>query len=257
MAPGGAKCGLTISDYCKQEGFTELHKPAINFCMKQLTIAFVILVLFTSANAQTPVWDSTYRPTNYMQRVEYFRSYPNSARDIVFLGNSLTHYVDWAELLNEPFARNRGISGDITFGVLERLDEVIEGRPARVFVLIGINDIARSVPDSVILANYRRIIRRIKAGSPATKIYFQTLMPVNNEVGSPKNHYNKDEHIAVVNEGLKKLAAREKVMLIDLHPHFSGKDGKLEKSLTYDGLHLNAEGYKVWAKVLKEGKYLW
>ncbi len=177
-------------------------------------------------------------------------------KDIIFLGNSLTHYIDWAELLGEPNARNRGISGDITFGVLERLDEVIEGKPAKVFILIGINDIARSIPDSVILSNYGRIISRIKAGSPKTKIYFQTLLPVNNEVGSPKGHYNKDEHIAAVNEGLKALAAREKITLIDLHPHFLDANKKLEKRLTYDGLHLNAEGYNVWANVLKKGKYL-
>jgi hypothetical protein len=48
----------------------------------------------------------------------------------MFLGNSITNHVDWEELLGMPNARNRGISGYITYGVLERLDEVIEGHPA-------------------------------------------------------------------------------------------------------------------------------
>ena len=205
-----------------------------------------------AARAQTsPVqWDSTYRPGSYSLKVGLFKSYPNSAKDIVFLGNSITAGTDWNELLQLPQARNRGISGDITFGVLGRLEAVTEGHPAKVFVLIGINDISRNIPDSVILDNYRKIIRRIKAASPQTKIYFQTLMPVNNTFTQFKNHYNKDEHIQAVNEGLKRLGAQEHITVIDLHPHFMDREGKLNKEYTVDGLHLTAKGYDVWKKIL-------
>jgi lysophospholipase L1-like esterase len=164
--------------------------------------------------------------------------------------------TDWMELLGRTDVRNRGISGDITFGVLERLNEVTEGMPAKVFVLIGINDISRNVPDSFIVDNYRKIIQRIKAGSPKTNIYFHTLMPVNNEYTQFKNHYNKDEHILYVNKELKTLAAKEEITLIDLYPHFLNKEKKLDKRYTIDGLHLNAKGYQLWADVLKKGKYL-
>jgi len=201
-------------------------------------------------------WDSTYRPASYALKVGQFNAYPNSKSDIVFLGNSITAGTDWMELLGNTYVRNRGISGDITFGVLERLKEVTEGHPAKVFVLIGINDISRNIPDAVILQNYRRIIEGIKAASPSTKIYFQTLMPVNNEFTQHKNHYNKDQHILFVNEQLKKLAAEEHITLIDLYPHFLDASGKLDKRYTLDGLHPNAEGYKVWANILKKGKYL-
>jgi lysophospholipase L1-like esterase len=181
--------------------------------MHKKIIPVFFLACFFNANifSQQKQWDSTYRPGNYKLMVNLFRSYPNSEKDIVFLGNSITNHVDWEELLGMPEARNRGISGDITFGVLERLDEVIEGLPAKVFILIGINDISRNIPDSVILNNDRRIIQRIKSGSPKTKIYFQTLMPVNNTFTQFKNHYNKDEYIQAVNEGLKKIAAEEKL----------------------------------------------
>jgi lysophospholipase L1-like esterase len=47
------------------------------------------------------------------------------------------------------------------------------------------------------------------------------------------------------------MAAEEKIILVDLHPHFLDTNNKLDKRLTMDGLHLNAEGYKVWAKILK------
>jgi lysophospholipase L1-like esterase len=219
----------------------------------KITICTLLLFVTTfSLRAQTPSsWDSTYRPASYALRTALFKSYPNSTKDIIFLGNSITSGTDWNELLQLPDARNRGISGDITFGVLERLEEVIEGHPAKVFILIGINDISRNIPDSVILHNDEQMIRRIQAGSPRTKIYFQTVLPVNNSFTQHKEHYNKDEHIRAVNDGLKKLAKQYAITLIDLHPHFLDQQGRLEATYTMDGLHPNQKGYAVWAKILQ------
>ena len=76
-------------------------------------------------------------------------------------------------------------------------------------------------------------------------------MPVNNSFTQHPTHYNKDEHIAAVNDGLKKLGAQKHITIIDIHPHFLDSDNRLDKKYTLDGLHLNAEGYKVWAQVLK------
>jgi lysophospholipase L1-like esterase len=214
------------------------------------------LLILQGAQAQTAKWDSTFRPNNYGLKVGLFKSLPNSNKDVVFLGNSITAGVDWNELLGMTNARNRGISGDITYGVLERLDEVIEGKPAKVFILIGINDISRNIPDSFIVSNYKKIITRIQAGSPKTKIYIQTLLPVNNDYTQFKNHYYKDEHIHYVNNALKEIAQTCKVALIDLYPHFQDASGKLNKQFTEDGLHLNAAGYQHWGGLLKKGKYL-
>lgn len=227
--------------------------------IRQLIAVFgFVSILAGTAQAQQPAatWDSTFRPNNWALRAEQFRSYPHSSSDIVFLGNSITAGVEWRELLGLDKARNRGISGDISYGVLERLDEVANGKPAKVFVLIGINDISRNIPDSQILRNYRRIIEGIRSKSPATKIYFHTLLPVNNEFTQFKNHYNKDEHILAVNAGLKKIAAETGITVIDLYPHFLDASGKLDKRYTIDGLHLTAPGYKVWAGLLQQGGYL-
>jgi lysophospholipase L1-like esterase len=222
--------------------------------MKKNIPGFIACLLLISMNllSQEVKVDSMIRPGNYKSRLAFFKSYPNSKKDIIFLGNSITQGVDWAELLQNKHARNRGISGDISYGVLERLNEVTEGQPAKVFILIGINDIEHNIPDTLIVNNYRRIIRQIKAGSPKTKIYFHTLLPVNNEFTQFKKHYNKDEHILFVNTALKKIAVEEKITLIDLHAHFLDAANKLDKRYTMDGLHLNAEGYKVWAGILKE-----
>ncbi len=218
--------------------------------MKILSLPILLLTWSLVGKAQTLSWDSTFRPNNFANRVDNFRSYPNSEKDIVFLGNSIMDFVDWHELLQLSEARNRGISGDITFGILERLDEVTAGKPAKLFILIGINDISRNIPDSIILANYQKIISYTKAASPKTKIYFHTLLPVNNTFPA-KNHFNKDTHILAVNKGLKDLCAVENVTLLDIHPQFLDMEKRLHKQYTYDGLHLNIAGYIKWAAFLK------
>lgn len=225
---------------------------------KIISILGLLLLLLTviSTDAQNNNWDSSFRPNNWAIKWGEFKSYPNAADDIIFLGNSIMAGIEWNELLGLKNAKNRGISGDISFGILERLEEVVEGKPAKIFVLIGINDISRNIPDSIILHNYARIIDYVQFQSPKTKLIFHTLMPVNNEFTQFKNHYNKDQHIAVINAGLKALATEKKIGLIDLHPIFQDANGKLDKKYTIDGLHINADGYKVWANLLFKSGYL-
>ena len=221
--------------------------------MKFRNFSLAILLLTTTAMvSQNISIDSLHRPRNYHIQVNQFESYPNSKEDIIFLGNSITAGTSWSELLGLPNAKNRGISGDTTFGILERLDEVIEGEPAKVFILIGINDIARNYPDEIIVSNYEKIIDRIKKGSPETKVFIQSILPVNNTFTRYKNHYNKDEHILAINKELEKLAQTYNVNFIDLHPHFLDEEDRLSKKFTEEGLHLNATAYKTWAQILQD-----
>ncbi|RYY21985.1 MAG: sialate O-acetylesterase [Sphingobacteriaceae bacterium] len=220
----------------------------------------ITVVVFTAATqksfAQKTKWDSTYRPAGYQPNWQQFKLFKQSAADVVFLGNSITANINWAELLDLPQAKNRGISGDISYGVLERLGDVIAGKPAKIFILIGINDISRNIPDSLIIANHKKIINRIKAGSPGTKIYFYTLLPVNSSFNKFPNHYNKDEHIIAVNEAIRRYAKEFKITVIDLYPSFLDEQQHLKAAYTLDGLHLTAAGYQVWANLLKNGNYL-
>ncbi|TCC90502.1 sialate O-acetylesterase [Pedobacter frigiditerrae] len=225
--------------------------------LNRILIAFSLLLVlsFTNVIAQTVKWDSTYRPGKYKEIVTKWKAEETSKKDYVFLGNSITAGTDWAKLLNLPQAKNRGISGDITYGVLERLQDIIDGKPKKIFILIGINDISRNIPDSAILSNYKKIVDRIRKGSKKTHIYFNTLLPVNASFEKFKNHYGKDEHILYLNTEIKKLVAKN-VIVIDLYSQFLDKDNHLRAELTKDGLHLIPEGYRVWADFLNSTSYL-
>jgi lysophospholipase L1-like esterase len=227
----------------------------MNQSIKIVVYVAGFIALFSNASAQEIKWDSTYRPAIYPLQVDLFRAAHHSKSDIVFLGNSITFWANWGELLHSKRIKDRGIPGDISFGVLDRLDEVIGGRPKKVFILIGINDIARNIPDSVVLRNYRRIIRAIKKGSPRTKIFFQSILPVNPSFGKSKAHYKKD-HIRNINAGLKKITEEENVGFIDLHAAFADADDNLPANLSFDGVHLVKAGYDKWVSILREGGYL-
>jgi lysophospholipase L1-like esterase len=215
----------------------------------QIFIRLAFFSLLCSQNVLSQ--DSTARPEIYPSKVAMFRAGEHTKKDIVFLGNSITFWADWPELLRMKHIRNRGIPGDNTFGVLARLDEVVGGQPAKVFILIGINDISKNFPDSVILTNYKRIIRRIQQGSPRTKIYFQTILPINSSFGKLKAHY-QPARITRINAAIKELP----VEIIDLYPHFIDEKGQLRAGLSFDGVHLTKEGYDIWVKVLLDGQYL-
>ncbi len=227
----------------------------LNLNKALLALSLIISLSFNATFAQTVKWDSTYRPGKYKEIVTKWKTEETSKKDYIFLGNSITAGTDWAKLLNLPQAKNRGISGDITFGVLERLQDIIAGKPKKIFILIGINDISRNIPDSVILGNYKKMIKRIRKGSKKTQIYFNTLLPVNASFEKFKNHYGKDDHILYLNSEIKKLAAK-RVTIIDLYSQFLDKDNHLRAELTKDGLHLIPEGYQVWADFLNATGYL-
>jgi hypothetical protein len=80
--------------------------------------------------------------TYYDQRKSLFEKLPDTRKEIIFLGNSITDGCEWSELLADRHVKNRGISGDVTAGVLNRIREITASKPAKVFLLIGINDLA-------------------------------------------------------------------------------------------------------------------
>ena len=195
-------------------------------------------------------YDTTYSTTYYQQKITLFRLLPDTKNEIIFLGNSITDIGEWAELLQNKNVKNRGISSDITFGVLARLDEVLSAKPAKIFIMIGINDISRGIPDSIIISNYKKIIQRILQASPKSKLYVQSILPTNNEFTAFKAHQNKEAHINFVNAALQRLCQLYKALFIDLHSHFIDEKGKLKKQYTNDGLHINGLGYLKWKQVL-------
>ena len=81
---------------------------------------------------------------------------PISNKDIVMLGNSLTENGgNWAARLGNKHVRNRGIIGDEVMGVYDRLHQILPGHPAKLFLLIGVNDISHGLTSDSIVSMIR------------------------------------------------------------------------------------------------------
>jgi len=233
--------------------FKKTRKPQAS-CQNILLLALVLVLTYsgTAGAQETLPYDTSYTFDHYKVRRALYEGLPNGKNEIVFLGNSITEQVDWNELFKNKNIVNRGIGGDVCFGVLNRMDEILASSPKSIFLMIGINDIGRSVPVDTIAGKIQEILWKIKKESAPTKIYLQSILPINEAIFPHEYMKHKSEKIVQLNGLLKTLAAREKVRFIDLYPRFADEKGTLKPELTADGIHLSAAGYLLWRDIFKE-----
>jgi lysophospholipase L1-like esterase len=226
-----------------------------------LTAVAALAALPTLSAAQLPTNQRLYDTVTSMpevrsSRLAKFEAEPVIPGRVIFLGNSITQGGDWAKLTRDSTVVNRGIGADLTFGLRTRLDDVTRRKPSRLFVLIGINDISKDIPDAVIAAEYRALVDSVRAQSPQTKIFVQSILPLNPSVKNFPQHYDKQARVVAVNQLLRQMARATHVTYIDLWPVFIDRQNHLDATLTGDGLHLNQLGYERWVAFLKRKGYL-
>ncbi len=219
----------------------------------------ILLILFavisaSAAYPQQPVTatDSSKFSAYWWHSKDMYDHLPDTKNEIVFLGNSITDGAEWYELLGNKRIRNRGISADVTEGILLRLDAVTKLQPASIFIMIGVNDLSRNMPVSEITANYRKILERIRTETPGTKVFIESVLPVNPSTGMALNHTNKTELIIELNGRLKELATEFGHTYIDLFSVMADANNHLPRRYSIDGLHLSYEGYRVWVEAIRQ-----
>ena len=181
----------------------------------------------------------------YNSKVKGFMNEPRIKNQIVFLGDSITDYVNFDEILPDYHIINRGIAGDTTSGVLRRLNEVISLKPTKIFILIGTNDIGMGVNTIPIANNIRTIITRIHEKLPDTKIYLQSLFPTRHHTPRPNTE------IQALNIEIQSIAQNLDCTFINLYPLLLDSDGELAENYTIDGLHLSESANKKWLDFIK------
>lgn len=189
-------------------------------------------------------YHSDWTKNHYPEKIKEFKANPLSFGDIVFLGNSLTEFAgDWGKRLNNPKIKNRGISGDVTDGILNRLGEIYYYKPTAIFIKIGINDLFNdNLTSEYVGNNIFKIVENIKKYSPKTAIYVQTILPTSTEKIVSK--------IQATNTILKNNSKKYNYTLIDLHPVFADKNDLMVKEYAVDGVHLSEAGYTVWVNFI-------
>jgi CubicO group peptidase (beta-lactamase class C family)/lysophospholipase L1-like esterase len=189
----------------------------------------------------------------YYERVGQFQNEPPiTPDDIVFLGNSLTENGKWNNYFPSQKIVNRGIGGDEALGIYDRLYQILPGKPKKIFLQTGANDVSHDVPVDSIVERIAGIVDKIRAESPGTKLYLQGSLPINESFNRYQKLTGKTEVFPELSRRLSELAASRGIVFIPLLPLFTQPGTPvLRKDLTNDGLHLTEKGYEIWVKAIR------
>ena len=188
-------------------------------------------------------------------RLEKLERYTYNKESIVFLGDSITSRCDLNKYFSNYNVYNSGIAGNMTKDILDNMENrVFVYNPTKVFILIGTNDLVYSGLDNDgIKNNIEEIINKIYEKNSNTKIYLESIYPVNNLINKEIVETRTNENIKDLNNKIEKIC-NNKCTYINMYDNLTDKNGNMKRIYTVDGLHLNKIGYKVVASKLT--KYL-
>lgn len=195
--------------------------------------------------------------------------------DYVFIGDSITH--GWEMLyggpgyglnipedrkqyfkegagqvvFNERFADknvlNLGFGGDETQNLLWRLDDgALDGlSPKAVVLMIGINNIGVSkMSAEETFAGIKAVVAKLREKVPNARIILMAVLPIHENMPDTEKWQTE---VVRLNPMLKKFATDQKIDFLDIGPKLSDADGLPRIDLMPDGVHPNANGYRIWA----------
>lgn len=220
--------------------------------MKRFILIMITAVAAVTALQAQPPERTANQDRYYVRRATHFDDLPVHKKDIIMLGNSLTDGAEWNELLRNPHVKNRGIIGDIIQGLYERMEPILQGKPRKIFILSGVNDVSHGVDGDSIGRVMEKLIILIKERSPRTEIYVQSMLPFNTDVQMWKLLKDREQVVIDGNRAMEEACKRQGVTWINLYPLFVDKNGKLREDLTNDGLHLLGPGYLIWRDAIQQ-----
>ena len=172
---------------------------------------------------------------------------------ILFVGDSITDRYSLKKFYNynNKLVINSGVGGYTTNDIIKRFRNLIEQyNPDKLFLMIGTNDIGDGTSKEDIIKNIDEIISMIKEKEPDTKIYLETIYPVNLDKRKQDKRRN-NKIISDINKELEKYCKDNDVVFIDIYSHLVDENDNLKSEYTEDGLHVNDFGYEVITTILK------
>ena len=183
--------------------------------------------------------------------------------DIVFIGDSITQL--WELSCYFPASLRivkRGISGDQMRYIARRFEaDVVQLHPRWCVLLAGINDSWELEYDPAAFTggeDPQQLLERVKG-------YFDAVMQQARDAGIPlvvcsvlpvnmpyrQCDAQRNEYILRLNAYLRERCAQQGLTYVDYHTAMTDSTGqRMRAGLTHEGLHPNAAGYKIMAKIL-------
>ena len=118
-------------------------------------------------------------------------------------------------------------------------------KPPILVITLGVSGGAGFMPEDKFVAVYKEMIDTVKANSPETRLFAQSILPLSDR---SVLHYKKlsKEAVAVANEWICRLCEEENVPYIDTHSLLCDDSGYLKKIYQNDEyMHLTTAAYKI------------
>lgn len=132
--------------------------------------------------------------------------------------------------------------------VEQTLEQMLgEKQFGKIFITLGLNELSEK--DIVLKAEFQLVINKLRKVQPEAKIYLNAVMPLG-KAKSASAPYFSMERIASFNQTLAGVAEYMDCIYLDASPVFAGEDGYLREELSFDGCHLYARNYWMWAEFL-------
>jgi lysophospholipase L1-like esterase len=189
-------------------------------------------------------------PERFREAIEMFgwidskNSLPSDA--ILFVGSSSIRFWETAKYFPEYPVINRGFGGSHISDVNYYFDNIVQKYNPRVIVFYaGDNDIAAGKDIDQVYNDYTDFTKSVKNHLPQTQIIYIPIKP-------SLDRWSVWETMDITNGKIRNFSNQdESLYYIDLATPMLNNEGTPDSSLfVEDGLHLNAKGYELWAKIL-------
>lgn len=170
-------------------------------------------------------------------RIEGFKLYAGVKNAVYFCRKAMT--------IDEIVAgKQLPIEGQ-NISVYDLLDETSYDK---IIIGVGLNELGWNHIETF-LEDYAQLIDKIKEKQPTSSIYLQAILPVS-KLKNENDKVHNNAQIYWYNENIINLASDKGVEFVNPAAALVGEDGCLLAEATTDGVHLNSEYCKVWAKYL-------
>ena len=212
---------------------------------RYLLLILTCILLFQQAHAQDD-WANIGR---YAQANSEMTVRPKA----VFMGASITQcwYDADPSFFNDNNFACRGISGQTTSHMLVRMrKDVVDLHPKYVVILAGTNDIAKNNGFIEVDDIYGNIVSMCEiAKANKVKPVICSVLPVKQYKWRPEVT-DCAERIIRLNAMLEDYAKASRCIYVDFHSVMKDDENGLPQKWSYDGVHLNGDGYDVIEKII-------
>ena len=174
----------------------------------------------------------------------------NAKADIVFFGDSLIYYGDFAPLFPDKVVCNLGLRGDTLQGMNNRVEQVRMLMPQTIYLMAGINDVStNSIEEFRKL--YESLILMINNQTSSTELIIFLMLPVN---GVDFTISCNNEQIKRCNSIISHLSTVYGIPCVDLYTLYESFE-LLPKDMNVDGIHLTKDAYQLWYNSIPMKKF--